>query len=214
MEIGERRRHKCVLLKASLLSFICLSVCNVQFAFAQQSITSATLSGRVEDVNKAAIVGASVEAANQETNRSVIATSDQDGRFRFALLPVGRYKLQIRHSGFVPLERDLSLTLGQSLDLPLTLTVPGVSANVDVQTDLPLIEKTGEGSRRGTRLQTSLKRFKGRNGNENVRDRPHLGRRPWARCESASGRIARSSRRRKAGNSDTTIRRTGSGECT
>jgi len=130
----------CLLLTALLLSFICLSVCTVQIAFAQQSITSATLSGRVEDVNKAAIVGASVEAANQETNRSVTATSDQDGRFRFALLPVGRYKLQIRHSGFVPLERDLSLTIGQSLDLPLTLTLPGVSANVDVQTDLTLIE--------------------------------------------------------------------------
>ena len=58
-----------------------LSVLSV--VHAQQSVTSATLSGRVEDVRGASINGASVLATHHETNQQQSTTTDSEGRYRF-----------------------------------------------------------------------------------------------------------------------------------
>ena len=107
---------------------------------AQQSITSATLTGRVVDVNSAAIAGASVRANNLEMNQTTAATTDQDGRFRFPSLRVGEYRFQVERAGFSSVERRITLSLGQTIDLPITLAVTGLAVNVDVQSDTPVIE--------------------------------------------------------------------------
>ncbi len=109
-------------------------------ATAQQTVTSASLSGRVQDKSGAILRGAHVIVLNEETNQNHSATTDYDGRFRFPYLPVGRYELSIETEGFVTLKKQLVLTVGQSLDLPLTLEVEGVSAVVSVTSDVPLIE--------------------------------------------------------------------------
>ena len=82
-------------------------------AYAQQAVTSATLSGRVEDANGAAVAGAAIAAINLDQNRSSTAQSDSQGRFRFLYLPVGRYRLKIEAKGFYTLERDLTLRSGR-----------------------------------------------------------------------------------------------------
>jgi hypothetical protein len=108
--------------------------------FAQQSVTSATLSGRVEDANGAAIHGASVTAINLDRNQSATATSDSEGRFRFIYLPSGRYQLKVEAAGFAPASRELTLTLGGALDLPLKLAVAGVETKVEIRSETPLVE--------------------------------------------------------------------------
>lgn len=121
-----------------LLVCLALSSC-LSATFAQQTVTSATLSGRVEDTNGSAINGATITATNLETNRQQTTTSDAEGRYRFAYLSVGAYKLSASAQGFATLNRQLTLTVGQALDVPLRLAIANLSVNVMVE-DIPVIE--------------------------------------------------------------------------
>jgi len=99
---------------------------------ARQAVTSATLAGRVEDANGSTLPGASVTATNVETNRSRTSVADGEGRYRFSYMPVGTYRLKAEKQGFAALTTQLTLTLGQSLDVPLVLPVSGVAESVEV----------------------------------------------------------------------------------
>lgn len=107
---------------------------------AQQAVSSATLSGRVEDANGAAVAGAAIAAINLDQNRSSAAQSDSQGRFRFLYLPVGRYRLKVEANGFSMLQRELTLTVGQALDAQLRLSVAGVAERLDIKPEATLIE--------------------------------------------------------------------------
>lgn len=107
---------------------------------AQQSVTSATLSGRVSDADDAAVGGASVTATNLDTNQKQTATSDAEGRYRFSYLSVGTYRLAAEAAGFAPHERRNTLTVGQALDVPLRLAVANVAESIDVTTAEPVVE--------------------------------------------------------------------------
>jgi carboxypeptidase family protein len=120
---------------------IFISICGLSAtARAQQAVTSATLSGRVEDANGAAVAAAVIAAINLDQNRSSTAQSDSLGRFRFLYLPVGRYRLKVEAKGFSTLERELTLTVGQALDAQLRLSVVGVAERLDVKPEATLIE--------------------------------------------------------------------------
>lgn len=124
-----------ILFLCMCMVFICVGV--VQ---AQRNVTSATLSGRVEDARGAVVNGASITATHLETNQHHTTISDQDGRYRFPYLRTGPYDLKIEAEGFSTNTRQLTLSVGQSLDLPLKLDVAGVAAQVNVGMDVPLVE--------------------------------------------------------------------------
>jgi Carboxypeptidase regulatory-like domain len=108
---------------------------------AQQTVTSATLGGLVEDSNGATLPGATVTATNVETNQSRTVAADNEGRYRFPYLPVGAYGLRAEKAGFAALTRQLTLTLGQALDVRLVLPVATVAESVEVSTDdAPVVE--------------------------------------------------------------------------
>jgi len=118
-----------------LFVFVCVGPC-----VAQQSVTSATLSGRIEDTSGASVSGASVVATHLETNQHTETTSDQEGRFRFPYLRTGAYDLKIEAQGFASVAKQLTVTVGQALDLPVRLDVAGVSAQVNIGSDVPMVE--------------------------------------------------------------------------
>lgn len=107
---------------------------------AQQTITSAAVSGRVQDKEGEVVSDAQIELVNLERNQTWTTKSDEGGRFRFLYLPVGQYRLKAGRTGFAMLNTRLTLTVGQALDLPLALDVASVSETVDVSADLPVIE--------------------------------------------------------------------------
>lgn len=123
-----------ILLSLFLLFAFCSS------AFAQQSVISATLSGRIEDAGNAVVVGATVTATSLAHNQTLTANTDEQGRFRFLYLPVGDYSIKVISSGFSPLERHLTLTVGQSLDMVFKLSVAGVTADTDVTAEAAVVE--------------------------------------------------------------------------
>jgi Carboxypeptidase regulatory-like domain/TonB dependent receptor len=107
---------------------------------AQQTVTSASLSGRVEDTNGAAISGATVEAIRRETNQTQTAIADSDGRYRFAYLPVGTYELDVSQPGFTQFKKDIAVTIGEALDVRIRLAVANVNATVNIASDFSAIE--------------------------------------------------------------------------
>jgi len=109
-------------------------------ASAQQTVTSATLGGRVEDASGAILSGATVTITSLDTNQAQVTKSDDEGRYRFSYLPAGSYVLSVEHAGFATLQQQLTVTIGQALDVPLRLAVEGVTGSVQITADVPLIE--------------------------------------------------------------------------
>jgi hypothetical protein len=124
--------------RATAICVVVLAACNI--VPAQQTMTSATLSGRVEDSSGAVIKTASIVAKRIDTSQEQTTKSDGDGRFRFPYLPVGTYEISVAAAGFAPLTRQLTLSVGQALDLPVKLAVENIKENVNVTAGLPVIE--------------------------------------------------------------------------
>ena len=137
-------RGKCsgnVLLHASLLVLLFVFSGHPEIVSAQQGITSAALSSTVVDADGAVVSGVTITITNTQTNRSRAATSDMEGRCRFSYLPVGTYELKVERAGFTTLTKRLTLTVGQALDVPLTLSVAGVTEIIQItDTDVPVVE--------------------------------------------------------------------------
>ena len=138
------RRDRAVVsaLRALALGAALILAAGAMPALAQQTVTSATLGGRVEDTNGAALPGVVVTATSTETNQSKTSTTDGEGRYRFSYLPVGDYELKVEKSGFTTLTKSLMLTVGQALDVPLALSVAGVAENVQVSSANPAAIET------------------------------------------------------------------------
>ncbi len=116
---------------------------NTHSVTAQQGVTAATVSGRIQDSNGAAISGAVVTAKDTGRNLTIGTSSDSEGRFRFLRLTAGDYLLTVEQSGFSSNARPLSLLIGQSLDITITLQVAGVAEAVSITSaDAPVIETT------------------------------------------------------------------------
>jgi hypothetical protein len=124
-----------------LMAGVCLAL-NGNFisSYGQQSVAGATLSGHVEDGNGAAISGATVTITSLEQKQATATKSGEKGRYRFTYLPVGTYQLKVEAGGFAALEKQITLTIGQALNVPLKLAVAGATEIVDVSADVPIVE--------------------------------------------------------------------------
>jgi carboxypeptidase family protein len=125
---------------------ICLTLClalvfiSPGLVAAQQNVTSATLSGRIEDASGAVVGGASVTATHLETNQELTTTSNNEGWYRFPYLRIGAYDLKFDAQGFSTITKQLTVSVGQAIDLPIRLAVAGVSAEVNVGSDVSAVE--------------------------------------------------------------------------
>src|SRR5215213_11512716 len=123
-----------------IVALFALGLCLAVVASAQQTITSATLGGRVEDASGAILSNATVTITSLDTNQTQVVRSDQEGRYKFAYLPAGAYRLTVEHAGFAALQQQLTVSIGQALDVPLRLAVEGITGDVNITADVPLIE--------------------------------------------------------------------------
>ena len=102
-------------------------------AFSQSQVTTGTIQGTVLDANGGAVAGATVEVKNLDTNLSKTLTTDEGGRFvALALLP-GKYSVTVTKQGFATgVAERLDLTVGQTLELPVTMKVSSVEERVTI----------------------------------------------------------------------------------
>jgi hypothetical protein len=107
---------------------------------AQDAINQASVSGRVVDQQAMAVPGAHVSVRQTDTNLTVEATTDGDGRFRFPYLKVGPHEITVSLDGFVDVKRSLTLGVGSAFELPLVMEVAGLQTSVSVVGEIPVIE--------------------------------------------------------------------------
>jgi len=117
-----------------------LALAPVRDARAQQSVDVGSISGRVSDSSGGSIRGADVAVRHLGTNITSTTVADQDGRFRFPYLRIGPYEIVVGHDGFQPTTRKLTLGAGAAFELPVTLSLAGVTEDVRVTRDVSELE--------------------------------------------------------------------------
>ncbi len=122
---------------AILLVFVFMAA---NTGFAQQSVSFATLSGRVADPTGAVIQDAQVVALQLETNALSRTKTDSEGRFRFANLRLGKYEITVSQTGFANSKTTLTLTVGSAFDVLISMDVARTNTTVEVSGDAGLLE--------------------------------------------------------------------------
>lgn len=110
--------------------------------FSQQAMNASAVAGAVVDPSGAAIAGAAVSITNLERDLSFSTTTDASGRFRFLSLTVGPHELRVTAPGFAAARAAVSLSVGQSLEIPVRLSVPGITTEIDVGAEISRVEIT------------------------------------------------------------------------
>ena len=77
-----------------------LLLCLVLVGAAGAQTATATLAGQVTDERRAPVPGATVEAVNTATNRTLTAATNEDGRYLFTEMQPGVYRLKAQKPGF------------------------------------------------------------------------------------------------------------------
>jgi Carboxypeptidase regulatory-like domain/TonB dependent receptor len=108
---------------------------------AQQTLTNASITGRILDPTGALMPHASVSALALATNQSYTAETDPQGHFRLPYLPVGEYKITAQSDGFSEVSRQIQLTIGSAFDITLQLSLSAADTNVQVTGEPPVIEE-------------------------------------------------------------------------
>jgi hypothetical protein len=106
---------------------------------AQETLTNASITGRVLDPSGAVVARTMITAIQVVTNQSHIAQTDGQGRFRLPYLPVGEYQISAQADGFAKVSRQVQLTVGSAFDITLQLRL-STETNVEVTGVPPVIE--------------------------------------------------------------------------
>ncbi len=122
----------------SLLACLTLTI-GVAQAFSQSTVTGA-VGGSVTDPNNAVVPNATVTARNAGTNKSSVATTDSEGRFRVANLEPGTYTVTVASSGFGEFKQEqVVVEVGRITSLNIGLQINAVAGDVTVSADAPVI---------------------------------------------------------------------------
>jgi outer membrane receptor protein involved in Fe transport len=115
------------------LGRVFIALCLIFTTFpAQAQTTTGTVLGRVTDQQGAAVPGVVVQAVSPDTGFVRESTSDQDGTYRLAALPVGPYDVSAELPGFRKFSRTMTINIAQTIPLDIVLSVGGVSETVNV----------------------------------------------------------------------------------
>ncbi|MDQ3820341.1 MAG: carboxypeptidase-like regulatory domain-containing protein, partial [Acidobacteriota bacterium] len=127
------KRHSLILFIA-----LCLIACAAK---GQSSPTTATLRGTVRDANGSGLPGASIGLRNAITNQTRHSVTDAEGGYRVSNLPVGDYEVSVESKGFANyVNPSVTLALGSTTTLDITLRPAGVSAEITVTDRPPAID--------------------------------------------------------------------------
>jgi outer membrane receptor protein involved in Fe transport len=102
-------------------------------AAAQTATVSGSLTGTVTDSTGAVIPGAQVRILNIATNHVRMLATDDQGVYRASDLAVGTYEVRVEQAGFTTyLHRGITLSIGQTVHLDVTLVAAAAAAEVTV----------------------------------------------------------------------------------
>ena len=123
-----------------------LLVLSASFGFAQ---TTGQILGTVVDPQGGVLPGVTVTATSPQLQGDRTAVTDSTGTFRIPSLPPGTYSVKLNLSGFKDLtQENVTVSLDKSVTLNLKMLLAGVSTQVEVTGQPPVIDTTSAWLRR------------------------------------------------------------------
>src|SRR5688572_2743572 len=126
------------------------------------------LSGTVTDPNGALVEGANIGVKNTATNLTRNTTTNEDGRWTLALLPVGNYDVTYEKEGFKKsVTHNVGVEASVQRVVDVALEVGTTDIFVDVTSDQPLVQADSAAVARQitgeevTKMPTSTRSFTG-----------------------------------------------------
>jgi len=108
-----------------------------------QSVTTGDLHVTVKDSSGKLVTNASVSAKDQAKGLERTGTGNGQGEYRVLSLPPGTYMVSVQAQGFANLTAsNVVITVGQVVDLPVTLSIAGTQEVVNVSSTAELVETT------------------------------------------------------------------------
>ncbi|HEY0263269.1 MAG TPA: TonB-dependent receptor [Granulicella sp.] len=153
------RRHLLCFAVLCCLVFGCSLI-----AQAQESLTTASITGHVLDPQSNIVQHAAITATETATGQVHAARSDEQGRFRLPLLPVGQYRIRAAAAGFADATQQVQLSVGAAFNLTLSLSMAQATASVQVIASTPVIEENrSQISETVSQAEVARLPFEGRN---------------------------------------------------
>ncbi|MGB6431449.1 MAG: carboxypeptidase regulatory-like domain-containing protein [Candidatus Acidiferrales bacterium] len=131
-----RSRGMWVLCTLALVVVFVLSLATPSVA----QITTATVVGTVTDNTGAVVGNAQVTITNPDTDFTRATPTNSSGQYRFELLPIGNYVLDVTASGFKKfVQQGIVLTVNQVATVDVTLAIGSISETVNVTGAAPTV---------------------------------------------------------------------------
>jgi hypothetical protein len=107
-----------------------------------QTSGAGTIAGTVTDASQAAIPNASVTITNIDTGATHAYTTNSSGLYVAPFLPSGHYKIDATATNFGSMQApSLTLQVGQTLTIDLTLSVKSSTTTVEVTGEIPILDQ-------------------------------------------------------------------------
>lgn len=120
---------------------LALALCVVPVLWGQSQATTGVIEGTINDESGAVLPGVTVTLLNTDTDYEKVLVTDEAGRFRGVLMPLGPYKVKAGLEGFSTLVQEgVQLTVGRTINLRLTMRVSATEDEIFVTSEAPLIE--------------------------------------------------------------------------
>ena len=110
--------------------------------YCQESVSYGGISGTVDDPSGSPMANVRVTASAGPTGQTFRSSTDERGRFRFSYLPLGPYQVTGHRDGFQDEIREVTLTVGAAVTLPLHLSIAGEKQSVEVVSETSPLETT------------------------------------------------------------------------
>jgi hypothetical protein len=108
---------------------------------AAQTSGAGTIAGTVSDASQAAVSGASVTVTNVDTGIAHVYSTNSAGLYVAPFLQPGHYKVDASATDYGKVEaKNLTLQVGQTLTIDLTLAVKSMTTTVEVTSASPLLD--------------------------------------------------------------------------
>jgi hypothetical protein len=129
--------QRCVTAVLTLGFFAVFTSASVQ----AQTSGAGAIAGTVTDISRAVVAGATVTVTNIDTGISHAYTTNAAGLYVAPFLQPGHYKVDATASSFGTVEaQDLTLQVGQTLTIDLTLVVKSAATTVEVSATPQLLD--------------------------------------------------------------------------
>jgi Carboxypeptidase regulatory-like domain/TonB-dependent Receptor Plug Domain len=118
-------------------AFLCIALALLLGAPAawSQSIVTGGIAGVVTDPTGAVVSGAKLTLKSLGTGETYAGTSSSGGEFVFALLKPGDYSLSVTKEGFKTLTRNMTVSLGTTVNANVALEIGSSSMTVEVSAE-------------------------------------------------------------------------------